>query len=51
MAVIADRLGYGEVWVGEGWVWDCFALATAIGLATWQHSAFGVSAIVKVVAM
>jgi probable F420-dependent oxidoreductase len=34
MAVIADRLGYGEVWVGEGWVWDCFALATAIGLAT-----------------
>jgi probable F420-dependent oxidoreductase len=33
-AVIADRLGYGEVWVGEGWVWDCFALATAIGLAT-----------------
>jgi probable F420-dependent oxidoreductase len=34
IAVIADRLGYGEVWVGEGWVWDCFALATAIGLAT-----------------
>jgi probable F420-dependent oxidoreductase len=34
LAVIADRLGYGEVWVGEGWVWDCFALATAIGLAT-----------------
>jgi probable F420-dependent oxidoreductase len=34
MAVIADRLGYEEVWVGEGWVWDCFALATAIGLAT-----------------
>jgi probable F420-dependent oxidoreductase len=33
-AVVADRLGYGEVWVGEGWVWDCFALATAIGLAT-----------------
>ena len=30
----ADRLGYGEVWIGEGWVWDCFALATAIGLAT-----------------
>jgi len=35
-AVVADRLGYGEVWVGEGWVWDCFALATAIGLATDQ---------------
>ncbi len=33
-AVVADRLGYGEVWVGEGWVWDCFVLATAIGLAT-----------------
>jgi probable F420-dependent oxidoreductase len=35
-AVVADRLGYGEVWIGEGWVWDCFALATAIGLATDQ---------------
>jgi probable F420-dependent oxidoreductase len=35
-AVVADRLGYGEVWVGEGWVWDCFALSTAIGLATDQ---------------
>ena len=34
MAAIADRLGYREVWVGDGWVWDCFALATAIGLAT-----------------
>jgi probable F420-dependent oxidoreductase len=33
-AVVADRLGYRELWVGEGWVWDCFALATAIGLAT-----------------
>jgi probable F420-dependent oxidoreductase len=33
-AVVADRLGYEEVWVGEGWVWDCFTLATAIGLAT-----------------
>jgi probable F420-dependent oxidoreductase len=30
----ADRLGYPEVWVGEGFVWDSFALATAIGLAT-----------------
>ena len=33
-AVLADRLGYGELWVGEGWVWDAFALATAIGKAT-----------------
>src|ERR671914_1653290 len=34
MAALADRLGYGELWVGEGWVWDSFALATAIGVAT-----------------
>src|ERR687891_681434 len=34
MAALADRLGYGELWVGEGWVWDPFALATAIGMAT-----------------
>jgi probable F420-dependent oxidoreductase len=33
-AVLADRLGYGELWIGEGWVWDSFALATAIGAAT-----------------
>jgi probable F420-dependent oxidoreductase len=33
-AALADRLGYGELWVGEGWVWDSFALATAIGVAT-----------------
>jgi probable F420-dependent oxidoreductase len=33
-AVLADRLGYGELWIGEGWVWDSFALATAIGVAT-----------------
>jgi probable F420-dependent oxidoreductase len=32
--VLADRLGYRELWVGEGWVWDSFALATAIGVAT-----------------
>lgn len=32
--VVADRLGYRDVWVGEGFVWDAFALATAIGLAT-----------------
>jgi probable F420-dependent oxidoreductase len=35
-AVLADRLGYGELWIGEGWVWDSFALATAIGVATEQ---------------
>jgi probable F420-dependent oxidoreductase len=34
MAVLADRLGYGELWVGEGWVWDAFVLATALGVAT-----------------
>jgi probable F420-dependent oxidoreductase len=34
MATLADRLGYRELWVGEGWVWDSFVLATAIGLAT-----------------
>jgi probable F420-dependent oxidoreductase len=33
-AVLADRLGYRELWIGEGWVWDSFALATAIGVAT-----------------
>src|SRR5919197_174550 len=33
-AVLADRLGYSELWIGEGWVWDSFALATAIGAAT-----------------
>lgn len=36
IAKVADRLGYGEVWVGEGPTWDSFALATAIGLATGQ---------------
>jgi probable F420-dependent oxidoreductase len=35
-ALVADRLGYRELWIGEGWVWDCFALATAVGLATEQ---------------
>jgi probable F420-dependent oxidoreductase len=34
VASLADRLGYGEVWVGEGPTWDGFVLATAIGLAT-----------------
>lgn len=33
-AVVADRLGYPELWVGEGFVWDSFVLATAAGLAT-----------------
>jgi probable F420-dependent oxidoreductase len=33
-AATADRLGYHELWVGDGFVWDAFALATAIGLAT-----------------
>jgi probable F420-dependent oxidoreductase len=33
-ATLADRLGYRELWVGEGFVWDGFALATAAGLAT-----------------
>jgi alkanesulfonate monooxygenase SsuD/methylene tetrahydromethanopterin reductase-like flavin-dependent oxidoreductase (luciferase family) len=34
MAVLADRLGYGELWVGEGRAWDAFVLATALGIAT-----------------
>jgi probable F420-dependent oxidoreductase len=35
-AVLADRLGFGELWIGEMGTWDAFALATAIGLATDQ---------------
>lgn len=34
VGVVADRLGYREVWAGEGPTWDAFVLATAIGLAT-----------------
>jgi probable F420-dependent oxidoreductase len=34
VAVLADRLGYGEVWLGEGATWDAFALAAAVGKAT-----------------
>lgn len=34
LASLADRLGYGEVWIGEGPTWDSFALATAVGAAT-----------------
>ncbi len=36
MATMADRLGYGELWIGEGPTWDSFALATAIGGVTDQ---------------
>jgi alkanesulfonate monooxygenase SsuD/methylene tetrahydromethanopterin reductase-like flavin-dependent oxidoreductase (luciferase family) len=31
VAAVADRLGYREVWAGEGPTWDAFVLATAIG--------------------
>lgn len=34
VAEVADRLGFGEVWIGEGWVWDSFVLATAIAART-----------------
>jgi probable F420-dependent oxidoreductase len=34
VAALADRLGYGEVWIGEGPTWDAFALAAAIGRDT-----------------
>ncbi|MBC2903250.1 LLM class F420-dependent oxidoreductase [Streptomyces cupreus] len=34
VARVADRLGYREVWVGEGPTWDSFVLATAIGRST-----------------
>jgi probable F420-dependent oxidoreductase len=34
VAVTADRLGYREVWAGEGPTWDSFVLAAAIGGAT-----------------
>lgn len=34
VASLADRLGYADVWVGEGPTWDAFVLATAIGKAT-----------------
>ncbi|NNN34902.1 LLM class F420-dependent oxidoreductase [Streptomyces sp. S3(2020)] len=34
VAVAADRLGYREVWAGEGPTWDSFVLAAAIGGAT-----------------
>ncbi|MFG2787488.1 LLM class F420-dependent oxidoreductase [Streptomyces sp. NPDC048419] len=34
VGVIADLLGYREVWAGEGPTWDSFVLAGAIGRAT-----------------
>ncbi|MCT9076683.1 LLM class F420-dependent oxidoreductase [Streptomyces fulvoviolaceus] len=34
VAVAADRLGYREVWAGEGPTWDSFVLAAVIGRAT-----------------
>ncbi|MFJ4789340.1 LLM class F420-dependent oxidoreductase [Streptomyces sp. NPDC088794] len=34
VARLADRLGYGEVWAGEGPTWDAFVLAAAVGAAT-----------------
>ncbi|HEU0286736.1 MAG TPA: LLM class F420-dependent oxidoreductase [Nocardioidaceae bacterium] len=36
IAVAADRLGYRELWIGEGPTWDAFALATAIGRSVGQ---------------
>jgi probable F420-dependent oxidoreductase len=33
-AAIADRLRFGELWIGETDTWDAFALASAVGLAT-----------------
>ncbi|WP_052665575.1 LLM class F420-dependent oxidoreductase [Nitriliruptor alkaliphilus] len=34
VGVMADRLGFHELWIGEGWVWDAFVLATAIASRT-----------------
>ncbi|HEX6300024.1 MAG TPA: LLM class F420-dependent oxidoreductase [Acidimicrobiia bacterium] len=34
LASVADELGYRELWIGEGPIWDAFALATAVGSAT-----------------
>jgi probable F420-dependent oxidoreductase len=38
IAVAADRLGYGTLWIGEMVTFDAFALATAIGSRTEQIS-------------
>ncbi len=34
VAAVADRLGYPEVWLGEGPTWDSFVLGAAVGLGT-----------------
>ncbi|MFD9490754.1 LLM class F420-dependent oxidoreductase [Streptomyces sp. NPDC060005] len=34
VATVADRLGYDEVWAGEGPTWDSFVLAAAVGHVT-----------------
>ncbi|MER5435918.1 LLM class F420-dependent oxidoreductase [Streptomyces sp. NPDC002588] len=34
VAALADRLGYREVWAGEGPTWDSFVLAAALGRVT-----------------
>jgi len=34
VAAVADRLGFGEVWLGEGPTWDAFTLAAAVGART-----------------
>ncbi len=34
VAINADRLGFGELWIGEMATYDAFAFATAAGLAT-----------------
>jgi probable F420-dependent oxidoreductase len=36
VAQTADRLGYPEVWIGEGGTWDAFVAAAAVGLSTGQ---------------
>lgn len=34
VGVVADRLGFHELWIGEGWVWDGFVLAALIASRT-----------------
>ena len=41
IASVADRLGYPELWIGEGPTWDAFVLAAAVGSVT-QHAAMTV---------
>lgn len=41
IASVADRLGYPELWIGEGPTWDAFVLATAVGSVT-RHAAMTV---------